>query len=92
VDGDLSPREKEVAALLERRLCNKEIGSALGICERTVRFHLGNIFKKLGVSDRYSLIDLLRTSGVGGAQSVETTDQGRLDLPAGAGKVLREAA
>lgn len=53
-----SPRESEVMGLLQRRLSNKEIGGALGISERTVRFHLQNIFAKLGVHDRYSIVEL----------------------------------
>lgn len=49
---ELSPRER----LLLQELChgnsNKEIGSALGISEDTVKGHLKSIFSKLGVSDR----------------------------------------
>lgn len=56
--GILSPRESEVLGLLQRRLSNKEIGRALGISESTVRFHLHNVFVKLGVQDRYSAMDL----------------------------------
>ena len=56
--GGLSPRETEVIGLLQRRLSNKEIGCALGISERTVRFHLQNIFEKLGVHDRHSALEL----------------------------------
>jgi DNA-binding NarL/FixJ family response regulator len=67
--GGLSPRETEVIGLLQRRLSNKEIGSALGISERTVRFHLHSIFEKLGVQDRYSVLELAR--GRGGALSQE---------------------
>lgn len=58
--GMLSARESEVLGLLQRRLSNKEIGSALGITERTVRFHLHNAFQKLGVHDRYSAMELTR--------------------------------
>jgi DNA-binding NarL/FixJ family response regulator len=65
----LSARESEVIGLVQRRLSNKEIGSALGISERTVRFHLHNIFEKLGVHDRYSVLELAR--GRGGAPSQE---------------------
>jgi DNA-binding NarL/FixJ family response regulator len=50
----LTSREKDVMGLIERRLSNKEIASALSIRECTVRFHLGHIFAKLGVHDRYS--------------------------------------
>jgi DNA-binding NarL/FixJ family response regulator len=53
----LSPRESEVVGLLQRRLSNKEIGCALGISERTVRYHLHNVFEKLGVHDRWSVVE-----------------------------------
>jgi len=39
--------------LLRLRLCNKEISARLGISEATVKFHLKNIFNKLGVHDRH---------------------------------------
>jgi ATP/maltotriose-dependent transcriptional regulator MalT len=48
----LSPREKQVLALLGRHLSNKEIGNKLNISEKTVKRHTGNLFKKLGVSNR----------------------------------------
>jgi len=64
--GTLSPRESEIVGLLQRRLCNKEIGSALGIGERTVRFHLQNVFDKLGVRDRGSVAELARSTGLVG--------------------------
>ncbi len=54
----LTSREGEVAGLVARRLSNKEIASALGISERTVKFHLGNVFAKLGVHNRYSAAEL----------------------------------
>lgn len=57
----LSAREAEIAGLLQRRLSDKEIGCTLGITERTVRFHLQNIFAKFGVHDRHSIIDCMRS-------------------------------
>jgi len=48
----LTPREKEVVALLVEGLSNKEIAAALGISTRTVSFHLDNIYTKLGVGSR----------------------------------------
>ncbi len=56
-----SSREREIIELLDRGQANKEIAQALGIKERTVRFHLQNIFSKLGVHDRHSVVDLLRS-------------------------------
>ena len=55
-------RERLVLDLLQRPLSNKEIGAALEITERTVRFHLVNIFAKMGVHDRHSAVDLVRSS------------------------------
>lgn len=34
---------------------NKEIASAMGISVRTVKFHLGNIYRKIGVPGRSEL-------------------------------------
>ncbi len=50
----LTPREKLIVGLLKRRLGNREIAAALKISESTVKFHLSNIFMKLGVRDRRS--------------------------------------
>jgi DNA-binding NarL/FixJ family response regulator len=50
----LSGRETEVLALVGRGLGNKQIGRSLGITERTVKVHLGNIFRRIGVRDRTS--------------------------------------
>ncbi len=53
----LTPREQAVAALLEKRLANKQIAHELRISERTVKFHIGNIFRKLGVHERISVCE-----------------------------------
>jgi DNA-binding NarL/FixJ family response regulator len=50
----LSEREREVLLLASRGLANKQIGRSLGIAERTVKAHLGNVFRRIGVSDRTS--------------------------------------
>ena len=50
----LSVREQEVLRLTANGLANKQIGRALGISERTVKVHLGNVFRRIGVSDRTS--------------------------------------
>jgi len=48
----LSVRELEVAGLIADGLANKEIGSALGISEPTVKKHVGHLLAKLGLQDR----------------------------------------
>lgn len=52
----LTPREVQILQLVMRRFSNKEISSALGITERTVKFHVSNIFGKLGVNNRQDLL------------------------------------
>lgn len=52
----LTSREREVMQLItSKSLCNKEIASILNISERTVKFHVGNVFRKLHVSSRNGL-------------------------------------
>ncbi|HVU70803.1 MAG TPA: LuxR C-terminal-related transcriptional regulator [Ktedonobacteraceae bacterium] len=48
----LTAREREVLQLLARGLRNKEIAARLFVSERTVNFHLANIYAKLHVSGR----------------------------------------
>ncbi len=48
----LTPRQLEVLGLITQGLSNKEIARELGLSEATVKFHLKNIFAKLGVSRR----------------------------------------
>jgi two-component system, NarL family, nitrate/nitrite response regulator NarL len=54
--ASLSPREREVIALIGEGLRNKEIGKRLFISETTVRHHLTSIFNKLSVSERLELV------------------------------------
>jgi DNA-binding NarL/FixJ family response regulator len=50
----LSQREREVLQLVAQGMANKQVGRALGISERTVKAHLGRVFREIGVADRTS--------------------------------------
>ena len=52
----LSNREAEVAELVTQGLSNKEVATRLFVTEKTVKFHLTNIYKKMNVKSRAQLI------------------------------------
>lgn len=54
VQETLSVRELQVLRLVAKGLANKQIGRSLGITERTVKVHVGHVFRRLGVTDRTS--------------------------------------
>ena len=55
---DLTPREREVLALMVEGLNNPQIGERLSISVTTVRSHVSSILSKLGVSNRAEAIAL----------------------------------
>lgn len=56
IQKGLSNREAEVAELVTRGLSNKEVANQLFVTEKTVKFHLTNIYKKMNVKSRAQLI------------------------------------
>jgi len=52
----LTPREVEVAKLVCGGMDNEQIGKKLRIAYNTVRAHLGNIFRKVGVEGKAGII------------------------------------
>lgn len=64
---ELSPRELEVMQELANGATNKEIARTLDMTEHTVKFHLKNIFAKLGVDRRAHALAAFRAGGFGRA-------------------------
>ncbi len=60
----LSDREKEIYSLLLEGLRNREIADHLQISENTVKFHLKNLYGKLGVTNRSKAITIIGTDPV----------------------------
>ena len=55
----LTPREREIALLLQNGACNKTLARQLGLGLPTVKTHLINLFRKVGVRNRTELIGAL---------------------------------
>src|SRR5712672_1388872 len=53
----MTPREREILALVASGLMNKQVAAELGLAEITVKIHRGHIMKKMGAR---SLADLVR--------------------------------
>lgn len=64
----LTPREREILALVSSGLMNKQIAAELGLAEITVKIHRGHIMKKM---DAKSLADLLQKAETLGVRHVK---------------------
>ena len=53
--AELTPREKQLIALLAQGLRNREIADSLDITEGTVRIYLSKLYLKTGSRDRFEL-------------------------------------
>jgi len=59
----LSDREKEMLIFLANGVSNKEMAQRLFVSENTVKFHLKNVYSKLGVVNRLQAINAARQLG-----------------------------
>ncbi len=57
----LTTRERQIILVLSEGVTNKEIGRRLKLAEGTVKLHLHNIYRKLGIANRTALALLART-------------------------------
>jgi DNA-binding CsgD family transcriptional regulator len=61
--GGLSRRETKILVMICEGAANKFVANALGLSEATVKFHLGNIYRKLGCKKRREAISAARALG-----------------------------
>ncbi|MEV6582267.1 response regulator transcription factor [Streptomyces sp. NPDC051582] len=61
---DLTPREREVLALIGEGLPNRGIAERLFISEATVKTHINNLFSKAGIRDRADAVRRAISSGL----------------------------
>lgn len=67
----LTAREIEVLLLVAQQRSNSEIARDLWVSQDTVRFHLRNVYRKLGVHERGDAVRKARASGAFEAREVE---------------------
>jgi DNA-binding CsgD family transcriptional regulator/tetratricopeptide (TPR) repeat protein len=67
--GDLTPQELRVGLTVAQGLSNVEAANRLFLSPKTIEFHLGNVFRKLGVQNRAALVTAM-------ARGVSTDSQG----------------
>jgi FixJ family two-component response regulator len=60
----LTPREREILALVSSGLMNKQIAAELGLAEITVKIHRGHIMKKMGARSLADLVRKAETLGI----------------------------
>ena len=60
----LSPREREVMALVAAGRMNKQIAADIGIAEITVKIHRGHIMRKMGAKSLADLVRMAETLGI----------------------------
>ncbi|HEX9738544.1 MAG TPA: response regulator transcription factor [Candidatus Limnocylindria bacterium] len=75
IGSDLTPREREVLAMVAAGMTNREIGEALFISESTAGVHVSNLMAKLGVGSRTEAAAVAYRAGlVESAASILQTD------------------
>ena len=60
----LSPREREVMAMVTAGLLNKQAAAKIGLSEVTVKVHRHNVMKKLGAKSLPELVRIADTLGI----------------------------
>jgi FixJ family two-component response regulator len=62
--ASLTPREREVLALVSSGLMNKQVATELGLAEITVKLHRGHIMRKMGAKSLADLVRMAETLGI----------------------------
>ncbi|MCK1643085.1 response regulator transcription factor [Bradyrhizobium sp. 157] len=69
----LTPRERQVMALVTSGLMNKQIAAEVGLAEITVKIHRGHIMRKMGAKSLPDLVRMAELLGIGPASDRSQT-------------------
>jgi ATP/maltotriose-dependent transcriptional regulator MalT len=75
-EGKLSRRELEILFLAARGLSNRQIASSLSLSEATIKRHLANTYKKIGVASRGEATRKALSKGWFTTQEITQEDRG----------------
>jgi FixJ family two-component response regulator len=66
--ASLTPRERQIMALVTDGLMNKQVAGKIGISERTVKIHRGNLVRKMHAKSLAELVLMAETLGIRGQE------------------------
>lgn len=75
--ASLSPRERQVMALVVRGLVNRHVGSELFITEITVKVHRGNVMRKMKAGSLADLVNMAATLALASTPRTDTSSNPR---------------
>jgi FixJ family two-component response regulator len=67
----LTPRERQIMALVTGGLMNKQVAGKIGISERTVKIHRGNVMQKMRAKSLADLVMIAESLGIRGKENQE---------------------
>ncbi|HNS51724.1 MAG TPA: response regulator transcription factor [Anaerolineae bacterium] len=62
--ADLTPRQRQILALVADGLTYKEVGAALSLSENTVKYHMGEVLQRLHLKNREQVVAYAHRSGL----------------------------
>ena len=73
--ADLTERERTILAAVMRGLSNKAISQEFWVTEQTVKFHLSNVYRKLGVPNRTAAARFAHEHGLIDASDLQIEEE-----------------